>query len=171
MLTFTFYHLLKNPEAYRKAQQEVDQVIGKDSVRLEHLNKLPYINAVLRESSRLHSTAPGFALTPNNLEGEILGSKYHVKHGEPVFALLPNIHRDPAVYGEDAEAFRPERMLDENFNKLPPNSWKVRDAISGATTLSSKFMLLICYNSRSAMDLEAVSVCVLGNVRPDSSQC
>jgi cytochrome P450/NADPH-cytochrome P450 reductase len=39
-------------------------------------------------------------------------------------ALLPQIHRDPAVYGDDAEAFKPERMLDEPFSKLPSNSWK-----------------------------------------------
>ena len=29
MLSFAFYHLMKRPEAYRKAQQEVDEVCGK----------------------------------------------------------------------------------------------------------------------------------------------
>jgi len=28
------------------------------------------------------------------------------------------------VYGEDALEFKPERMLDEQFNKLPPGAWK-----------------------------------------------
>lgn len=47
-----------------------------------------------------------------------------VLSGEPIVALLNNLHQDPAVYGEDANEWKPERMLDENFNKLPPNSWK-----------------------------------------------
>lgn len=124
MLSFTFYYLLKNPDAYRKAQEEIDRVIGRDSVRLEHLSKLPYVTAVLREASRLQPTAPGFSLTPRSEQGDTLGGKYFVEPGESILVLLHNIHRDPAVYGEDAEEFRPERMLDENFNKLPPNSWK-----------------------------------------------
>ncbi|KAK4508329.1 hypothetical protein PRZ48_002067 [Zasmidium cellare] len=124
MLSFTFYYLLKNPEAYRKAQEEVDRVVGRESVTLEHLSKLPYITAVLREALRLQPTAPGFTLTPRSEQGDTLGGKYFIPPGEPILVLLHNVHRDPAVYGEDAEEFRPERMLDENFNKLPPNSWK-----------------------------------------------
>lgn len=124
MLSFLFYFLLKNPDAYRKAQQEVDEVIGKESVRLEHLNKLPYITACLRETARLQPTAPAFALTPKSEEGALLGGKYFMEHGESALILLHSVHRDPAVYGEDAEEFKPERMLDENFNKLPPNAWK-----------------------------------------------
>lgn len=124
MLSFTFYYLLKNPDAYRKAQEEVDRVIGRESIRLEHLSKLPYITAVLREASRLQPTAPGFSVTPRNEKGDTVGGKYFVEPGESILVLLHNVHRDPAVYGEDAEEFKPERMLDEKFKKLPPNSWK-----------------------------------------------
>lgn len=40
------YNLLKNPEVYRKAQQEVDEVIGTGPVTVDHVGKLPYIQAV-----------------------------------------------------------------------------------------------------------------------------
>ena len=62
-----WYYMLKSPEAYRKAQEEVDTVIGTRSIQYEDLSKLPYINAMLRETLRLQPTAPGFAVTPKVL--------------------------------------------------------------------------------------------------------
>jgi cytochrome P450/NADPH-cytochrome P450 reductase len=46
LLSFAFYYMLKNPKAYERAQAEVDEVIGKESITVEHLSKLPYLNAV-----------------------------------------------------------------------------------------------------------------------------
>jgi len=125
LLSFTFYYLLRNPEVYQKAQQEVDNVIGKGPVTVNHLSKVPYLTAVLRESIRLQPTAPVISVTPK--EDTVIGGKYAVKSGQLLACLLPMVHRDPAVYGEDAEEFRPERMLDEEFerrNKEFPNCWK-----------------------------------------------
>lgn len=53
MLSFTFYYLLKNPSAYQKVQQEVDQVIGRGKITVDHVTKLPYIAAVSRGCERL----------------------------------------------------------------------------------------------------------------------
>ncbi|KAF2995803.1 hypothetical protein E8E13_000542 [Curvularia kusanoi] len=125
LLSFTWFYLLKNPAAYEAAQQEVDRVIGTGPITIDHLTKLPYINAVLRESLRLSPTAPAITITAK--EDTTIGGKYPVKAGTPLVAVFPKIHRDPAVYGEDAEEFRPERMLDEEFNRREkeyPNSWK-----------------------------------------------
>ena len=125
LLSFTFYYLLKNPSAYKKAQSEVDEVIGKSPITVDHLTKLPYLNAVLRESIRLQPTAPAIGLHAN--EDTTLGGKYECKKGVPIVAVLPKLHRDPLVWGEDAEEFRPERMLDEEFerrNNEFPNCWK-----------------------------------------------
>lgn len=125
LLSFVFYYLLKNPAAYQRAQQEVDNVIGKGPITVEQLSKIPYINAILRETLRLTPTAPAIALQAH--EDTIIGGKYEVSKGEPIIAFLPKVHRDPVVYGEDAEAWRPERMLDAEFDRLNkefPNCWK-----------------------------------------------
>ena len=123
LLSFLFYELLKNPEAYRRAQGEVDEIVGKGSITVKHVSKLRYINACLRETLRLHPTAPAFTVSPK--QDEIIGGKYLVPKDTPVVCFIMAAHRDPAVYGEDAGAFKPERMLDEPYSQLPPNSWKV----------------------------------------------
>lgn len=53
LLSFCFLMLLQNPTAYLKAQKEVDDVVGKETVTAKHLPKLNYLNAVLRETMRL----------------------------------------------------------------------------------------------------------------------
>lgn len=58
---------------------------------------------------------------------EIVGGKYVVKEGELIIVLVGYSHLDPKVYGEDVHKFKPERMLDENFDQLNkefPNAWK-----------------------------------------------
>lgn len=45
LLSFAFYMLIKHPETYRKAQSEVDSVIGKGAIRVEHMNKVWNRNA------------------------------------------------------------------------------------------------------------------------------
>lgn len=124
MLSFVFYYVLKNPEVYRKIQEEVDRTVGTESVSPDHLTKLPYINAVLREALRLMPTAPGFGVKTKSSTGDVLGGKYHIPPNTNVVALLHNVQRDPAVYGDDSREFKPERMLDKNFNELPPGAWK-----------------------------------------------
>jgi cytochrome P450/NADPH-cytochrome P450 reductase len=130
MLSFLFYHLLKNPSAYQTAQKEVDDVIGTNAITIDYISKLPYIDACLKEALRLNPTAPAFAVTPRtdlpNSDQPVFigGGKYEVKPGMPVVILSQPTQRDPKVYGADAREFKPERLLPEPFSKLPPNAWK-----------------------------------------------
>lgn len=125
LLSFTFYQLCKHPEAYAKAQAEVDAVVGKGPITVDHLSRLPYINGVLRETLRVNATIPIFAVEP--LEDTLLAGKYPVKKGETLLNLLAKSQLDPKVFGSDATEFKPERMMDDNFNRLNrefPNCWK-----------------------------------------------
>lgn len=46
MLSFAFYQLLKHPAEYRKVQEEVDSVVGRNRITVEHISKFTYIQAV-----------------------------------------------------------------------------------------------------------------------------
>ena len=50
-----------------------------------------------------------------------------IKDGEAATILLDCVHRDPEAWEEDADEFKPE-MLEESFNKLSRNAWKVSSA-------------------------------------------
>lgn len=51
--------LLSHPEEMEKVQKELDQVVGLDNIVEEfHITKLEYLDAIIKESLRLHPMAP-----------------------------------------------------------------------------------------------------------------
>ncbi|KIM30076.1 hypothetical protein M408DRAFT_328481 [Serendipita vermifera MAFF 305830] len=121
LLSFVMYYLLKHPDAYRKLQEEVDSVLGRDPIMPEHLSKLPYVTAVLRESLRLSPTVPLNLVQA--FEDTFLARRYFVPKGQICVIQFSRLHRDPKVWGDDAEEFKPERMMDGKFEALPPKAW------------------------------------------------
>jgi cytochrome P450/NADPH-cytochrome P450 reductase len=122
LLSFATYFLCKNPQVLAKARAEVDAALGDEMPRIEHLAKLRYIEQILMETLRIWPTAPAFALRP--LADTVVAGKYAVTKRDTLMVLIPMLHRDPKVWGDDVEAFRPERFAPEAMEKLPPNAWK-----------------------------------------------
>lgn len=122
LLSFALHLLLKHPEVLQRARAEVDDVLGQELPRVEQMGKLQYIDQVLNETLRLWPTAPAFALWP--YEETVLGGRYPMRRSETALVLVPMLHRDPSVWGNDAERFDPDRFSPDNVAKLPPNAWK-----------------------------------------------
>lgn len=114
--------MLKYPETLIKAQQEVDKVVGNSVLTVEHLPNLVYLDACIKETLRLSSPIPTFVVKPK--QDTSLGGRYKVSSNTWIQCNMRGLHTDPAVWGEDANVFRPERMLNGGFASLPPNSWK-----------------------------------------------
>ena len=64
---------------------------------------------------------------------------YVLKPTDRLVILLTKSQTDPHVWGDDANEFRPERMLDEEFEKLAaqyPGSWKASHSDGSSSTLT-----------------------------------
>ncbi|KAK5796485.1 hypothetical protein VI817_005770 [Penicillium citrinum] len=128
LVTYAIYYLLLNPEKLANARSEIDSIVnGTDQIELAHLNKLSYIEAIIRESLRLSATAPGFNIEPIPTESKapilLAGGKYQIPHNQPMIVILHTVNRDPDVF-EDPEVFIPERMLGEKWDALPQGARK-----------------------------------------------
>ncbi|CAN6319919.1 unnamed protein product [Urochloa humidicola] len=102
--------LLRNPSAMAKATDELDAVIGRDCLITEQdIPRLPYLEAVVKETFRLHPVTP--LLAPRLSREDASMDGYDVPSGTLVFVNVWAIGRDPAVWGSTAEEFRPERFV------------------------------------------------------------
>lgn len=125
LLSFALYYLMKDPVLLRRAQQEVDAALGTDNdpePAFADVRKLSLIRQILSESLRLWPTAPSFDRRPH--EDTILGGRYDLRAGETVSVVTAILHRDPAVWGDDAESFDPARFEPERAAALPSDSYK-----------------------------------------------
>lgn len=125
LLAFAVYALLNNPDVLAKAYAEVDRVLGHDlSARATYaqVNQLSYISQILKETLRLWPTAPAIGLYP--YETTVIGGQYKIKHTDTINVLLPMLHRDKSVWGENAEIFNPDNFTSEAEARRPANAYK-----------------------------------------------
>ncbi len=125
LLSFAIYALLNNPDVLAQAYAEVDRVLGPDPTikpNYQQVNQLGYITQILKETLRHWPTAPVFGLYP--LEDTVIGGKYKIKKQHTITVLLPALHRDKSIWGDDAERFNPDNFNPEAEAKRPANAWK-----------------------------------------------
>jgi cytochrome P450 len=102
--------LLRKPEVLAKATEELDRVVGRDRLVAEgDIPSLPYLDAVVKETMRLHPVVP--LLIPRVSREDTSVAGYGIPRGTRVLVNVWAIGRDPAVWGDAAEEFRPERFV------------------------------------------------------------
>ncbi|XP_071452659.1 methyl farnesoate epoxidase-like [Hetaerina americana] len=114
-MSFAFLYMILYPEAQKKVQQELDEVIGKDRLpSLEDRARLPYVEATIYEVFRLSCTAPAsLPRTPVTNEDYITFRGYHIPKGSIVVCNFCSLHHDPELW-ESPQEFIPERFLLKN---------------------------------------------------------
>ncbi|KIK96423.1 hypothetical protein PAXRUDRAFT_825949 [Paxillus rubicundulus Ve08.2h10] len=103
------------PEAQKRAQAEIDSVIGSNLTRLpvwEDRSSLPYIDAIIKETMRWHPVAP--LGIPHATVDDDVYEGYYIPKGATILVNAWAMSRDPANYPRPDE-FLPERFLTSEY--------------------------------------------------------
>ncbi len=125
LLSFTLHFLLNHPDVLTRAYQEVDRILGRDpsaAPTYGQVKQLVYVSQILKESLRLWPTAPAFSLYP--YKDTVIGGKHTMKRNYQITVIVPMLHRDKTVWGEQAEVFDPDNFSPEAERERPANAYK-----------------------------------------------
>lgn len=101
--------LLHNPDAMSKAKRELEQTIGiGNPIEESDITKLPYLQAMIKETLRLHPPAPFLLPRKAKMDVEILG--YFIPQGAQIIINEWAIGRNPNIWN-NPNLFSPERFL------------------------------------------------------------
>jgi cytochrome P450 len=107
-LSSTLYHLITSPHALSNLRHELD--LAAHTPSFKDTQALPYLQAVIKESLRLHP-ATGLPLWRVVPPGGVNIGAYHLPPGSNVGVNSWVAHYDEDVFGKDAHVFRPERWM------------------------------------------------------------
>ncbi|OCK85737.1 cytochrome P450 [Lepidopterella palustris CBS 459.81] len=108
-----FYYMIRSPKCIERARKEIEdaRTDGMKPVSFEVARQLPYFQACLKETWRMH-TPVGLGLArvvPD--QGLTIGEK-HFEAGTTLSINQWVIHRSKEFFGEDAGVFNPDRWIE-----------------------------------------------------------
>lgn len=116
-LKSTILMLTSSPEAQAKAHKELDAVVGSDRLpNLEDYEKLPYVQAIVKEVLRIRPMVP--IGVPYYVTKEEVIDNYVIPKGSTVFLNQYGILHDTDAY-ESPELFNPDRFIESEFGTKP----------------------------------------------------
>ncbi|XP_059655805.1 probable (S)-N-methylcoclaurine 3'-hydroxylase isozyme 2 [Cornus florida] len=105
--------LIKNPESMKKVCEELTREINQHSLKESDLAQLPYLEACVKETLRLHPPAP--LLLPHRAPDSCKVMNYTIPKNSQVVVNVWAIGRDPMVWEEPLK-FKPERFLNTTLD-------------------------------------------------------
>ncbi|KAF9449659.1 cytochrome P450 [Macrolepiota fuliginosa MF-IS2] len=118
-LTFVLA-MLKYPEVQKKAQREIDSIVGQDRLPdFSDQQHLPYLSAVLKEVIRWNPIVP--LGVPHRTTEEDVYNGYYIPRGSIIIANTFAMLQDEAIF-PNPEDFNPDRFLkDGSINTEVPD--------------------------------------------------
>jgi cytochrome P450 len=116
-LAWLFDEFTRHPDIQERVHAEVAAVIGRRPITAKDISELTYLDAVLKETTRLHTPL----LFMRRSIGSVRIGGVDLPPGTEVAHSPYALHRNPALYAQ-ADQFRPERWLD-TANPIPRGAY------------------------------------------------
>ncbi|KAH9621547.1 hypothetical protein KSS87_022682, partial [Heliosperma pusillum] len=108
-LEWAMTELVHNPEKMKKAQEELQEIVGKgNELEESDISQLPYLQAIIKETLRLHPAVP--FLLPRKVDLDVKLFEFTVPKNAQVLVNVWAIGRDPDIW-QNPYSFEPERFL------------------------------------------------------------
>ncbi|KLO19236.1 cytochrome P450 [Schizopora paradoxa] len=118
VLHMFFLLMARHPEIQRRAQEEIDKVVGSDRLpEMSDRESLPYLNRIIREALRFAPVAP---LVVHSLDEDDVYEGFLIPKGTAVLANIWAILHNPEMY-KDPEVFNPDRYIDTKDRPAEPD--------------------------------------------------
>ncbi|XP_004496849.1 geraniol 8-hydroxylase-like [Cicer arietinum] len=157
-LEWAMTELIRNPEIMKKAKKELEQIIGRGvPVEESNISKLPYLEATIKETLRLHPPVP--FLLPRKAERDVEICGYSIPKDAQILVNVWTICRDPTLW-ENPSLFSPERFLGSeiefkgrNFELVPFGGGR---RICPGLQLANRMLMLMLGSLVNSFDWELV---------------
>ena len=119
-LSFIILHLANNRDVQIKLFEEIKSVLNSndEQITAQHLNKMNYLKACIKESFRLNSTIPCLVRI---LPEEIILNNYRIPKNTTIFSHFFATCRSDKYFDKPLE-YKPERWLGKDRQKINPFS-------------------------------------------------
>ncbi|KAI1376215.1 n-alkane-inducible cytochrome P450 [Hypoxylon crocopeplum] len=117
LLSWTLFHLVRNPHLLDRLKVEIAQVIPPDvsEITRQHIQQLSFLRCCINETLRLYPQLPVNVRFANRMTilprggGPDGTAPVLLRKGDGVGWSLYHLHRKESLYGPDARVYRPER--------------------------------------------------------------
>ena len=156
------------PKVQRRAQAQLDAVVGRARLpTFSDAPHLPYVRAIIKEVLRWRPALP--LGVPHTAAEDDWYEGMFIPKGATCVVNTWQCNHDRAIFGDDADDFRPERHLDDSGELLPG---PVETNLEGHVTFG--FGRRVCVGRRMANDALFIATARilwaanLGRVRDDT---
>ena len=148
-LAWTFHCILGRPEVMDKLRAELQAVIGSGPVESQHIAKLDYLDATIRESQRVYPILP---LVGRLLHEPLQIGGQDLPAGVGVAPCIYLAHHNPDIW-PDPDTFDPDRFLAKRVNPYEffPFGGGIRHCIGAAFALYEMKIVLAQVLSRASL--------------------